>query len=147
MQLYLSNNMPNYMREFVDFACQYLGLDKLRGDVSVTLKGTLDGESFGLCWGDRREAEIQIASKQWGEPVSRENKLRTIAHELTHAHQYLTGRLKCDPNSDDLKSRWQGEWHTYTAEEESNMPWEMEACGKEITIYELWNDYKYRGEQ
>ena len=84
MQVYLSNNMPKYMEEFAYFAMMYLGIHKLRGEIEIKLsKRNLAEESFGLCWGDRRECEVQIASKQWGEPVSRENKLKTIAHELT----------------------------------------------------------------
>ena len=66
MRVYPSKNMPNYMLEFIDFATEYLGIDRLRGDLHIDLKQTLEDESFGLCWGDKREAEIQIASRQFG---------------------------------------------------------------------------------
>jgi hypothetical protein len=138
VQCYLSKNMPKYMVDFVHFSMQRLGLDKLRGEVHIALKGTLDGESYGLCWGDRREAEIQIASKQWGTPVSREDKLKSIAHELTHAHQYLTGRLKCDLASDEYNSTWLGEQYRYRPEAEIRLPWEVEAVENERDIYNEW---------
>ena len=110
MQLYLSKNIPNYMDDFIRYACVYLGLDKLRGEINITYKTKLDGEAYGLCWGDRRECEIQIASQTFGETISREDKLKTIAHELTHAYQYLTGKLKCDPDNIDLDKEWSSLW-------------------------------------
>lgn len=134
MQVYLSNNMPKYMVDFTYFAMMYLGMDKLRGEIEVKLsKRNLAEESFGLCWGDRRECEVQIASKQWGEPVSRENKLKTIAHELTHAHQYFTGRLKA---KDDVL--WKGNQIEYDVKDEESMPWEVEAREYEEEIYKAW---------
>lgn len=138
MQLYLSDRMPKYMVDFINFASAELGLDKLRGDCTVLLKGTLDGESFGLCWGDRREAEVHIATRQWEQPVSRENKLKTIAHELTHAYQYLTGRLKCEQGTTRFKSVWNGQEYNYDPLDEVNLPWEYEANQMEAIIYDKW---------
>ncbi len=71
MLLSLSKNTPKYMLEFIDFCCQDLGLDKLRGDVIINFKrGALDDQSFGLTWGDSREVTIEIAGTQHGAPVS-----------------------------------------------------------------------------
>jgi len=144
VQLFLSDRMPRYMVEFIHFASAELTLNRLRGDCTVLLKGTLDGESFGLCWGDRREAEVHIATRQWGLPVSREDKLKTIAHELTHAYQYLTGRLKCSQGEAEYKSTWCGQEFTYDPEEELNLPWEYEANQMEQIIYDKWMEYKYK---
>ena len=144
MRLYQSKNMPKYMVEFVHFASAELGLNRLSGDCTILLKGTLDGESFGLCWGDRREAEVHIATKQWGLPVSREDKLKTIAHELTHAYQYLTGRLKCNHGETLFKSTWNGQEYSYDPDEELNLPWEYEANQMETIIYDKWIQYKYK---
>jgi hypothetical protein len=99
-----------------------LGLDRLRGEINIKLGQTLDGESFGLCWGDRQEAEIHIATKQWGNPINRENKLKTLAHELTHAHQYLTGALKCDLTNEEFKSVWHKKEYRYLPDEEADLP-------------------------
>ena len=85
MQLYLGSNIPQYMEKFIDFAVEYLGIDKLRGEIHMTYKTRLEEEAFGICWGDRRECEIHIGSQTFGEKISREDKLKTIAHELTHA--------------------------------------------------------------
>ena len=124
------------MVEFIDFTVSHLGLDKLRGEIDIYLaRGALDEEAYGLCWGDRREVEIRIASKQWGDPLTRKEKLMSLAHELTHAHQYLTGRLKC---TDGSNSVWMGEKYEYQPELEMTMPWEQEARLNERTIYKEW---------
>ena len=139
MRLYLSKNIPNYMDDFIRYACVYLGLDKLRGEINITYKTKLDGEAYGLCWGDRRECEVQIASQTFGETISREDKLKTIAHELTHAYQYLTGKLKCDPDNIDLdkewSSLWEGKQYKYRPDDESGKPWEVEAVHFENEVY------------
>ena len=137
MRVYLSRNMPTYMEEFVDFAVEWLGIDKLRGELNIELKQTLESESFGLCWGDKREAEIHVATKQWGKPITRENKLKTLAHELTHAHQYLTGHL-IPADEGVFQSRWLGEAVSYTPETDDQTPWEVQATACENRIYEAW---------
>lgn len=137
MRVFLSKNMPKYMVDFIDFATGYLGIDRLRGELHITLRRTLEDESYGLCWGDRREAEILIASRQWDEPVSRENKLKTLAHELTHAYQYLTGSLVAG-DLGDYMSNWHGDLISYTPEDDDQTPWEREATDYEERIYEAW---------
>lgn len=139
MQLYLGSNIPNYMDDFIRYACVYLGIDKLRGEITISYKTRLDGEAYGLCWGDRQECEIQIASQTFGETISREDKLKTIAHELTHAYQYLTGKLKCDPDNKELNkmwsSLWEGKRYRYKPDNESSKPWEKEAVRFENEVY------------
>ena len=142
MQLYLGSNIPQYMEEFIDFAVGYLGIDRLRGEISITYKTRLEEEAFGVCWGDRSECEIQIGSTTFGEKISREDKLKTIAHELTHARQYLTGQLKCDTSCTTenkmWKSIWEGKVYRYRPQNEVNKPWETEAVELESEIYEEW---------
>ena len=137
MQLYLSNNSPKYLVDFAHFACHWLGIDKFRGEIHIDLKKSLEEESFGLCWGDRSICEIQLASRQWGEPVSREDKLKTLAHELTHAHQYLTGHLVAGETG-EFKSTWLGEVVHWTPETDDTTPWEVEANQMEAIIYDKW---------
>ena len=142
MQLYLSNNCPKYLEEFAFFACHYLGINKLRGNLQITLASkNLDEEAYGLCWGDRSECEVHIANYQWGEPVDRESKLKTLAHELTHAYQYLTGHLVAY-DVGDYVSRWHGADFKYKPETEHEMPWEVEAVHFEEVIYDAWMDYQ-----
>ena len=143
MQLSLSKGTPKYMLEFIDFCCQDLGLDKLRGDIIINFKrGALDGQSFGLTWGDSREVIIEIAGTQHGEKVSRQDKLQTVAHELTHAHQYLTHKMK---NMEYVVSVvWEGKQVTSDKYFDTEMPWEVEAEEAEMRLYNKWStgDYK-----
>ena len=137
MQLSLSNNMPKYMVEFIDFATQWLGIDRFRGELHIDLKQTLEEESFGLCWGDRGEVEMHIATRQWGAPVSKEDKLKTLAHELTHAHQYFTGHLVAGED-ESFRSEWLGEAIDYDPQTEDQTPWEQQAQICEERIYQAW---------
>ena len=135
MNLYLSKNMPAYMRVYADFASNYIGLDKLRGEVFVKLKyGTIDDDSYGLCWGDNYSAEIDIATKTMDETISREDKLKTLGHELVHARQYLKRELVA-PKAPSHCERWKGEHIKYDPVNEMKMPWELEASKLEEEIY------------
>jgi len=138
--------MPAYMRVYADFASNYIGLDKLRGEVCVKLKyGTIDYDSYGLCWGDNYGAEIDIATVTCGESISREDKLKTLGHELVHARQYLKRELVA-PNAPKHCEKWHGVDIVYEPKDESKMPWELEATRLEDEIYTqfiLWNrEYK-----
>jgi len=134
------------MRVYADFASNYIGLDKLRGEVCVKLKyGTIDDDSYGLCWGDNYGAEIDIATVTCGESISREDKLKTLGHELVHARQYLKRELVA-PNAPKHCEKWHGVDIVYEPKDESKMPWELEATRLEDEIYTqfiLWNrEYK-----
>ena len=139
MQLTFNNSStPKYLTEFANFACQYLGLYKLRGDIEVEYKyGALEEDVFGLCWGDSRECTIHIATKQWGNPIGRKEKLMTLAHELTHAKQYLTRELIAG-DTDEYVTRWHGKDIHYNPKTEKNQPWETEASKYEQLIYDAW---------
>ena len=135
MNIYLSKSIPLYMQEYADFAANYIGLDKLRGDVFVRLcSGALSDDSYGLCWGDNYSAEIDIASKSVNEKVSREDKLKTLGHELVHAKQYLKREL-LPPKYPSIYETWKGVEHKYEPHQEREMPWEVEATILEDEIY------------
>lgn len=142
MQLSFNKNAPKYMTEFAVFACHYLGLDRLRGNIEIDYKyGALEEEIYGQCWGDTSDCEIQIASKQWGKSIPRKEKLMTLAHELTHAKQYLTKNLIAK-NSDEYVTRWHGKDVCYDPKTETTQPWEIEATEYEHLIYEAWVDFR-----
>lgn len=138
MQLTFNASAPKYLTEFATFACQYLGLDRLRGEIEIEYKyGSLDEEVYGLCWGDSSECTIHLASQQWGAAIPRKEKLMTLAHELTHAKQYLTRELIAR-NTDEYVTRWHGKDIPFNPKTESKQPWETEATKYEHLIYEAW---------
>ena len=145
MQLYLSDHLPKYMVEFIDYAVEYLGLDKLRGEILVEYKRRLPEESYGECFGDRSEVEINIAQTTFGQTISREDKLKTVAHELTHAHQYLTGKMRCvseGVEDEEWVTHWKKRKYKYRPDKESSQPWEVEAIKYENEIYSKYLEHR-----
>jgi hypothetical protein len=144
MQLTFNTNAPRYMTEFAAFACLYLGLDRLRGNIEIEYKyGSLEDNCYGQCWGDKKDCEIQIASRQFGYPISRREKLMTIAHELTHARQYLKGELL--PTEEGKRTAmWRGTPIKYNPRCEETQPWEVEASKYEDLIYDAWVGGNYQ---
>jgi len=131
---------PLYIEEFTYFAAKQLGLHLLRGDIHVAYRTTLDNDSYGLCWGDNREADIQIASKMSNQKITRKDKLLTVAHELVHARQFLKRELHL--GSMDGECTWRGRFTTYDVAKESDAPWEVEAVAVEQPVYEAWRLHK-----
>jgi len=146
MLITFSKNTPKYVRDFTYFAARELGLDVLRGDVEFKYcQGSIQEESFGLCWGDNREAELHIATRQFGASINRENKLKTVAHELTHARQYLKRELvAADADVEKPVAVWCGKEVQYEYADEHNQPWEVEARVLEEKIYLKWENKRYK---
>ena len=80
---------------------------------------------------DDREFTIRIDVSL---PV--EEMISTIMHELVHAHQYLSGRLKHLHN--DLV-RYEGVLYNWYMDYDSR-PWEIEAHAKEKQLKEIWDE-------
>jgi hypothetical protein len=142
MFVYYHARTPEYIQEFVEWCCVELGIDKLRGWIDFKWHyGELDDNAFGLCTGDSREISIWVATRQFGEPISYEDKLKTTAHELVHARQYLKRELTQDPDEWDLPvSRWKGRKVHYGKGKyaENDTPWEREARRWEEKLFKKW---------
>ena len=143
MIIHFNKQTPEYIREFAYFAARELGMDRLRGECEIRyVYGELEENSFGLCWGDGRETEIHIASRQYGRTISREDKLKTVAHEMTHARQYLKRELisnKDDVNDNNVAvAKWCGHPTLFNLADETDTPWEVEARLMEEKIYMKW---------
>lgn len=137
MQLYPCSNLPKYMLDFAQFCCDEIGLSSLRGNIFLNLKrGSIEADSYGITWGDDREVTVLIASHQFGAPISREDKLKTLAHELVHAHQFLTRKMR---DIDFVRTVvWEGE--RVSSEVNSVDPWEVDAVAAESVLFDAWND-------
>ena len=112
-----------------NLACE-LKIDRMWSKVIfVTFKTELENDVQGLCWGDRQEGyvEIDIARKSFGVKLEYSDMMKTLAHEMVHAKQYLRGELNGYSNS------WKGKrLKTY---EYDNQPWEKEAYKLEDKLY------------
>jgi len=83
-------------------------------------KGTADGD----CIGDKTYAKINI-SKQ----LSFEDQMKTLAHEMIHAEQFLRG---------DLTDTFMYKGRNFSECAYENQPWERKAHAQEEKLY-----YKY----
>jgi hypothetical protein len=66
--------------------------------------------------------------------------LQTLGHELTHAKQFALGELKY-PKRNLAVSKWKGESITDSDIDYWDMPWEIEAHGREIGLYMQFIEY------
>lgn len=84
----------SYWSTFTKLVYQEVALDKLMGEVYVSFVGDLPGGLYGSTHNSNDCIEIEIAmfdSEGNGIPVTQIET--TIAHEMIHAEQYLSGDL------------------------------------------------------
>tara|TARA_B100000780_G_scaffold194041_1_gene136819 strand:+ start:2664 stop:3044 length:381 start_codon:yes stop_codon:yes gene_type:complete len=62
--------------------------------------------------------------------------LETLAHELVHAKQFARGELY--QSSVHGKHRWQGKWMPAKLPNYWDLPWEIEAHGRETGLFIQW---------
>jgi len=141
MNIDFCKRTPLYIERFALFAANEIGLDRLRGDIHFSYYPTLENDSYGLCWGDNREADIHIASRMSDRKIAKVDKLMTVVHELVHAKQYLKRELK--GTHPEGKCMWRGSLIKYDPQCEDTAPWEVEAVSFERPVYQAWLLYKY----
>tara|TARA_B110000908_G_scaffold63340_1_gene76989 strand:- start:1705 stop:2124 length:420 start_codon:yes stop_codon:yes gene_type:complete len=130
--LVLTGQIKNKKRvvEYANALAKELGLGRMWSKIIfIKFKTTLDDEVQGQCWGSRADgyAEVKIARKSGGEPLDYDEMMRTLAHEMVHAKQYLRGEI-------NAAGGWKGKKpRNYKYE---NQPWEKEAYSKEVGLYE-----------
>jgi len=108
-----------------------LKIDRLSTkNIDIEFTSRLDGESLGFCIGDKSEASIQIAKKSFEEKLSFLTQMQTLAHELTHAKQFLRGELGYDDNGSFTWKNRLGKGYKY-----KNQPWEKEAQKYEKLLF------------
>lgn len=73
--------------------------------------------------------------------MSKRNQLTTLAHELVHVKQFAKGELKEYLKKHPSAMRWGNEIIQYDDESYWDMPWEIEAYGREVGLYVRYLDY------
>ena len=135
LDLYLPKR-PFYFSDYAYAACAYLDILSLSGkEIIISLKKYLESDAYGICFGDDESVEIHIALTQFGKPISRQDKLSTLGHELVHAKQYLLGHLQNAVDGDNEMGVWKGTRYLWT-DNSDELPWEQEAYRLEKEIYE-----------
>ena len=120
-------NQRKYVESMVEFCIQKLMPRMETLDITVKLK-TPDG-AMGYCLetDNKRTFEIEIDRNQKLRPL-----LETVAHEMVHVKQFA--RREMHPSMDT----WYGK--TYNPKKVSywDLPWEIEAHGREAGLFVRW---------
>ena len=138
MQIEVTGHRSKKIKEIVYRAVEYyctLLLDKRRAKslwIEVELKNRLDNDAEGYCFYEgydrgNRDFTIQIAKH-----FKLENILKNIAHECVHLKQFAKGELKDNFNR---SSFWMGKKFDDQAHDYYDLPWEIEAFGREQGLY------------
>jgi hypothetical protein len=110
--------------------------DRLCIDINLIPQLSQKDNVAGDCiWEDRhtrpREFTIRVDSTQ---PL--QTMLETIAHEIVHVKQFARGELQ-DTNSFNL-SKWKGNNINLNKTHYYDLPWEIEAHGRERGLFIRW---------
>ena len=119
------------LTQFADDVIRHL-MPRIRRDVNVDIAIVThcDGGNLGLCWGDKKTAEIEICRKHGKHHLSADEIALNLAHELVHAKQFIKGELH--PSTET----WCRQDHTQTPYRKK--PWEVEAYRLEEKLVEMF---------
>ena len=120
-------NQRKYVESMVEFCVKTLMPRMSTLDIIVKLKKPKGAMGYCLELDTNREFEIEIDNSQ---PLRR--LLETVAHEMVHVKQFA--RRELHPSKDT----WYGK--TYNPKKTSywDLPWEIEAHGREVGLFVRW---------
>jgi hypothetical protein len=89
----------------------------------------------GVKWFDRGNRPTKLAIDLDAD-LSKSNTLLTLAHEMVHVKQYIKGELQ------DFRAKRTTKWQGKLVDEDKiyyyDLPWEIEAHGREMGLYTRW---------
>ena len=116
-----------HVQTMVEFCIETL-MPRMRTlEITVNLCKPKGALGYCLELDNKREFELEVDKTQ-----SMRKLLETVAHEMVHVKQYA--RREMNPHSDD----WLGK--TYNPKKVSywDLPWEIEAHGREVGLFIRW---------
>lgn len=93
----------------------------------------------GYCYCDKNKTYIIEVNTN----KTKRNQVRTLFHEMVHVKQFAKGELKFYTYKHEL-AKWMGEEHNDTDYEYWDLPWEIEAHGREEGLYRMYAEHKKR---
>lgn len=119
------------MYEFAELVAGHL-MPRVRRnvDIDISMVTHCDEGHLGLCWGDKKLVEIEIARKNGRYQLCAEDIAMALAHELVHAKQFIKGELHPSLQT------WCKEDHSKTPYR--RQPWEKEAYKLEKKLVKLY---------
>ena len=122
-----TKNQKKYARSMVKFCIKTLMPRMKTLDITVKLKNPKGAMGYCLELDDNRTFEIEADKK-----LRLRKLLETIAHEMVHVKQYARRELH------PVNETWCGK--TYNPKKVSywDLPWEIEAHGREVGLFVRW---------
>jgi len=114
---------------YIQALLKELDLHKLRSfPLQIQFSRVLD-DCIGLCEGSKKYVMITIATYDEGRKLTYLEMMRTLAHELVHARQFIRGQLNASLDGWKWKGRFANNY------EYTNQPWEKEAYRLEKILF------------
>ena len=129
-----TKNQKKYARSMVKFCIKTLMPRMKTLDITVKLKNPKGAMGYCLELDDNRTFEIEADKK-----LRLRKLLETIAHEMVHVKQYARRELH------PVHNTWCGK--TYNPKKVSywDLPWEIEAHGREVGLFVRWAEQENLG--
>jgi hypothetical protein len=102
--------------------------------VDITFKNKLDDDSDGFCYDQGKDGRYHDFEIEVAKGKSVRETLMTIAHEMVHIKQFCMGELK-DGLVPATTSVWKGKIINEKSTDYWDLPWEIEAFGREKGMY------------
>ena len=129
-----TKSQKNYVRSMVKFCSKTL-MPRIR-TLDITVKLTSPKGAMGYCLelDDNRTFEIEVDRN-----MRLRKLLETVAHEMVHVKQYARRELH------PVHDTWCGK--TYNPKKVSywDLPWEIEAHGREVGLFVRWAEQENLG--
>jgi len=134
--------------DVVKFCCSMLMSKRLYEKLEITVNfvpGLHEASlNCGNCvWEDDfvrpKEFTIEIDSAQ-----DKRTIIETICHELVHVKQFATGEMR-DLMSDVNLVNWQGKRYDRRKLHYFDLPWEIDAHGREVGLFVRWAESRQLG--
>ena len=122
-----SQSQKKHVTSMVEFCIKTL-MPRMRSlNVSVKLKNLHDAMGYCLELDNNRSFEIEVDRS-----LPLRKLLETVAHEMVHVKQYARRELH------PVRNTWCGK--TYNPKKVSywDLPWEIEAHGREVGLFVRW---------
>lgn len=128
---------PARFKEHAWNCIYYLDLEKYDVDVEIITRAKM--HEHGLCWGDTKEVEIEL-SMETNESIW--DFRCTIAHEMVHAKQFLSGEMDVEYGEQGV-TLYRGRLYNHIKEPDIE-PWETPAEKLEIEMMQCFYPKRYK---
>lgn len=149
MQINITGMTPRIDKKILDMAARFFASQlmdpRMVRNITLDIEVRKNMDVHGECVdedGIRNPRFFTIGLKK----QNLEEMIKTLAHEMVHVKQHAKNELQSGivvPTRGGIKmySKWQGELWKPKGKENAywDAPWEIEAYGREVGLYQKWN--------